>query len=108
MFGRIKGYRSSGGLQFKADVFRVLLGISSEYGPVACLQPECCVAAVLGTGKAILTVDADKIVSVRGILQASGGIPAMLVVRSGFYEIAYLLWLLGLSCAGNATDAQQA
>ena len=37
---------SSGGLQFKADVFRVLLGISSEYGPVACLQPECCVAAV--------------------------------------------------------------
>ena len=40
MFGRIKGYRSSGGLQFKADVFRVLLGISSEYGPVACLQPE--------------------------------------------------------------------
>ena len=56
----------------------------------------------------MLTFDSDKIASVRGILQAAGGIPAMFVVRSGFYEITYLLWLFGLSCAGNATDAQQA
>ena len=42
------------------------------------------------------------------VCRRARGIPAMFVVRSGFYEITYLLWLFGLSCAGNATDAQQA
>ena len=78
-------------MQAKTDITAVVLDIRGKYRTVAGFQAPCRMSAIQSTCVAVLAVDADKLFTGRQVLQHTGSSPLMVIVGSGFYQIACFL-----------------
>ena len=77
--------------QTKTDITAVVLDISGKYRTIAGFQTPCRRTAVESTGITVLSVNTDKILAGRQVLQRTGSSPLMVIVGSGFYQITCFL-----------------
>ena len=78
-------------MQAKTDITAIVLDIRGKYRTVAGFQAPCRMSAIQSTCVAVLSVDADKLFTGRQVLQHTGSSPLMVIVGSGFYQIACFL-----------------